>query len=49
MFDFLNESPFVTYSSVEIPKRKITKYSLPLGDVDLFNGLFFIPNKISSK
>ena len=40
MFDFLNESPFVTYSSVEIPKRKITKYSLPLGDVDLFNGLY---------
>ena len=39
MFEFLNDSPFVTYSSVETP-RKITKYSLPLGDVDLSNGLY---------
>lgn len=37
MFEFLNNSPFVTYSAVEVPK--VTKYSLPLGDVDLGYGL----------
>lgn len=34
MLDFLNESnPFSVYSNVESPK--ITKFSLPLGDIDL--------------
>ena len=37
MFEFLNNnSPFVTYSSVEDP---VTEYSLPLGSVKLSDGL----------
>ena len=38
MFEFLNNSPFVTYESVDTPK--VRKLSLPLGDVDLHNGLY---------
>jgi hypothetical protein len=34
MLDFLNEpNPFSVYSNVESPK--VTKFSLPLGDIDL--------------